>query len=231
MAGAQKFVQGFLAKYADWILLAVGILFRLARFIAGRALWYDEILLADNIVHRSIADLLFKKLDYWQAAPAGFLLLERLCVDAFGPGERSLRLVPLVAGIAAMVVFRALALRMLRRPAALLAIALFACLGPLIYYASEVKQYSSDAAFAVAILLCAAKVADGNDATRGGSVEPVSPTAASPTIRRGLTCFLLPWYSGGGLRWGSCRSADQTLESAANADPHPSPPPEYQGRG
>ena len=46
----------------------------------------------------------------------------------------------------------------------------------------------------------------------------------SRNLARDSFCFcLLPWYSGGGIELGVC--------GRDRKGPHPSPPPEYQGRG
>src|SRR5207244_11823416 len=60
-----------------------------------RSLWLDEALLALNIVRRPLSGM-FRPLDYNQGAPVGFLLLEKLVTHAFGNGELSLRLIPLI---------------------------------------------------------------------------------------------------------------------------------------
>ena len=61
----------------------------------------DEAMIALNIERRSYAEL-FGTLDFNQAAPLGFLWLEKAAVQLLGPSELALRLWPLLAGIAAL---------------------------------------------------------------------------------------------------------------------------------
>jgi hypothetical protein len=139
-----------------WSLVAVGIAVRLVRFADNRALWMDEAMLSLNLLERSFGELL-EPLDYTQAAPPGFLLLEKLSVVTFGETEYALRLIPLVAGIAALILFRQLTARVLPGLGGLVALALFAVAEPLVYFATEVKQYSVDVLAAVALLYVASE--------------------------------------------------------------------------
>jgi hypothetical protein len=141
-------LSGRILAYAPWIVIAVGTFLRLLQYRIDRSLWLDESFLALNIVHRSFSELL-KPLDYTQVAPVGFLLIEKLNVQMLGNNEYVLRLFPLSAGIFSLVLFYALAKQTLKRKAVIVAITLFALSGHLIYYSSEVKQYSSDVAVAV----------------------------------------------------------------------------------
>jgi 4-amino-4-deoxy-L-arabinose transferase-like glycosyltransferase len=125
-----------------------------AQYYANRSLWYDEANLARNIVDRSFAGLL-QPLDYDQGAPIGFLMLEKLAGRLAGYSEYGLRLVPLLCGLLSLVLFYTLARRYLDRRAALVALYLFAFSETLIYHGSELKQYSSDVAVALALLLLA----------------------------------------------------------------------------
>jgi uncharacterized membrane protein len=124
-------------------IIAIGVSLRLVQYAANRSLWVDEALLALNVVDRSLAELL-QPLDRNQTAPVGYLMLTRLATALFGSSEYALRLVPLLAGCAAVPAFWVLARRTLHSGAALAAAFLFASSGALIHYASEMKQYSSD---------------------------------------------------------------------------------------
>lgn len=134
------------------LAVVVGSVFRIVQYASDRALWRDEAALAVNIMDRSAASLL-GSLSFAQAAPPGFLLVEKLATHLFGTGEDALRLFPLLASLVALVLFAVLARRALGYWTAALATAVFASAGDLTYYASEVKQYSSDVAATLVLLL------------------------------------------------------------------------------
>jgi uncharacterized membrane protein len=132
-------------------MVGIGILLRLAAWRFDRSLWLDEVYLALNITGRSFAEL-WKPLDHDQGAPVGFLMLVKLTTTLFGSSEMALRAVPLLAGIGSTLLFPQVARRLLPAPAVLFATALFAFTPKLVYYSSELKQYSSDV-FVTLILL------------------------------------------------------------------------------
>lgn len=134
-----------------WLIIGFGILVRLVQYLSNRSLWADEAVLALNLVNRSYLEL-GQPLDYDQAAPLGFLLIEKLAIQLLGNHEYSLRLFPLLSGIISLLLFAQLTQWCLQPIGRLIAIALFVSLPSLIYYASEVKQYSSDVA--ITLLLC-----------------------------------------------------------------------------
>ena len=140
-----------LLRRTTLVAAALGFLIRIRQYLINRSLWLDEAYLSLNIIHRTFAEL-WHPLDYHQGAPIGFLLLQKASVSLFGTSEYALRLVPLLAGVFSIFVFYKLANRTIAPTAALLAVTLFAISPPLIYYSSEVKQYSSDAL--IALLLC-----------------------------------------------------------------------------
>jgi hypothetical protein len=139
-----------------WSLVAAGIVARTARFADNRALWYDEAMLALNVIERGFLDLL-RPLDYTQAAPPLFLLLEKLAVSGLGESEPALRLVPFLAGVTALILFRQLTARALPGLGGLAALGLFAAAEPLVYWGAEAKQYSLDVLAAVALLYVASE--------------------------------------------------------------------------
>lgn len=138
-------------RHAPWMCVALGVVLRVREWAAGRSLWADEASLALNVLDRPIVGFL-EPLAYDQAAPFGFLVLEKLATSVFGTGEAALRLVPLLAGIAALLLFWMLARRLLPRGEAVVAVGLFAVSPVLIRYSAEVKPYSLDMAAATAVL-------------------------------------------------------------------------------
>ena len=132
-----------------WVLF--GVVLRLRQYLAGRSLWLDEAMLALNLVGRDFAGL-FQSLDYNQGGPVGFLLLEKLVITLLGNNELTLRLIPFLTGCAALLFFALLVRRMLGNFGLFLALGLMAAAAPLIYYSSEVKQYSSDVFVTVFLL-------------------------------------------------------------------------------
>jgi len=137
------------------LILLAGFLLRLRQYLTGRSLWLDEAMLALNIVNRDFVSL-FKPLDYDQGAPIGFLLVEKTFNLIFGRNELSLRLFPLLIGLASLWMFCLLLKQITSGVGLWVALALFAFNPRLIYYSSEVKQYIVDVAVTIGLLLVAA---------------------------------------------------------------------------
>jgi uncharacterized membrane protein len=133
-----------------WLTIGLGIVLRLVQYLLNRSLWLDESHLALNIINRSYAGLL-QPLDDHQGAPVGILMLEKLATRWFGASEYALRLLPLIAGLLSLFLFYKVARESIRQRAVPIAMGLFAISIPLIYYSSEVKQYSTDVVFALLI--------------------------------------------------------------------------------
>lgn len=145
---SQRVFSVFSPQRLSLAIISFGILVRLVQYLSNRSLWADEAVLALNIVNRSYLELL-QPLDYDQGAPIGFLWIEKLAVQLFGDNEYALRLFPLVSGILSLLLFYELAKRYLRPQAIPIALILFASLRHIVYYSSEVKQYSTDVAIAL----------------------------------------------------------------------------------
>ncbi len=136
----------------EWVIIGLGVLLRLTRYLDNRSLWIDEAFITLNILNKSFADFL-GPLDLGQAAPVGWLVLQKLVVQAFGDSEYSLRLLPFLSGVASLFLFYAVARHYIKPIALPIALGLFVISEWLVYYSSEVKQYSSDVTIALLLLL------------------------------------------------------------------------------
>ncbi len=201
----------------DWIglgLVLAGFVLRLRQYLVNRSLWLDEAMLANNILGRDFAGL-FYQLDNNQGAPVGFLLLQKVITLTVGDSEYALRFIPFLAGCLALALMFVLARKVTSPFAGSLALALFAFSPALIYYASEVKQYSSDVAIALGLCLLFLKISSGNTVTAsdgrvGGGVsvrnERYATTAIVPRPSEAVssaTAGLLLAFAGAFAIWFS----------------------------
>lgn len=127
-------------------LILVGVALRLRHYFGNRSFWQDEICLALSIVNRSFTEIWHHVLlfpDFAQA-PLFFQLVAKACVGALGDSELSLRLFPVAASIASLFLARRFFKRALDPFPATMALALFAIIEPLVYFAAELKSYGLD---------------------------------------------------------------------------------------
>ncbi|MDO3682718.1 glycosyltransferase family 39 protein [Micromonospora sp. C28ISP2-4] len=133
------------------LLVAFGAVLRIRQWAYARSFWSDELYVAHNIRERGYLDLL-QPLAFSQSAPPGWLWLERFAFEQFGDGERALRLVPLLFGLALLPLVAWLGRALLPPLAALAALLLVAVAPFLIGYSNELKQYSAEA-FGVTLVI------------------------------------------------------------------------------
>ncbi len=132
--------------------IVIGIALRLIRYVLRFPLWNDEALLAATFLDRGFVDMM-RPLDYHQVAPLLFLWTELAVVKLLGFHEWSLRLVPMLGGIASIFLFHRLARHVVRGTAFVLAVGIFAVNYSSVRYACEVKPYGVDLAVSTLILL------------------------------------------------------------------------------
>ena len=120
-----------------WVLVGAGIGLRLFHFLDNRSFWVDEIYLASSLVRMNFVELMAPALDYEQKAPIGFLWLVKLCVLTFGNSEMALRLIPLLAGVAALFLFVPVCRALLKPIGVVVAVGILAFAPPLVYHAVE----------------------------------------------------------------------------------------------
>ena len=135
--------------------IVLGIVLRVRQYLVNRSFWADEASLAFNLTTRSFSGLT-QPLDYHQGAPIGFLFIEKLAVLLLGNNEYAMRLFPLVSGIIAIYLLYLLAKTYIGL-SGLFAVLAFSVGWNLIYYASELKQYSSDVMIALLLVYLASR--------------------------------------------------------------------------
>lgn len=136
-------------------LLALGLAARLVRYLLCFPIWGDEAFICLNLMDRDWEGLA-GRLRFDQVAPLLFLWGEKAVYLTLGGAELSLRLLPLLAGLASLGLFARLARLTLRPPAALAATGLFAVAYYPVRHSCEVKPYSFDLLMSLLLLVPAA---------------------------------------------------------------------------
>lgn len=137
---------------AVWGFVLLGVALRLIRYAMHFPLWSDESFFAINLIERTRFVDLWRPLEYGQIIPPFFLLVEWAAVRALGFNEWSLRLFPVVCGVASVFLFRHVASRMLRGVPLVFAVGVFAVSLHPIRHATEAKPYGLDLLAALLLL-------------------------------------------------------------------------------
>ncbi len=191
-----KLYDSTLWRWVSSIAILTGIALRLWQYIANPSIWVDEAAIARNIINRQPHQL-FHALDYAQVAPPGFLLSIKLSTMLLGPSEYALRLTPIAAGIASVILFFFVARAILRPVASIVATFMFSIAIPLVFFSSNLKQYSSDVAITLLVIIIAIRLCTLTLTSRGAYTFALIPTlllfcsqaAVFPMTIAGATLF------------------------------------------
>jgi len=135
------------------LLVVLGIALRLQRYLLGRSFRNDEAALALALVRSSVQSIVSQPLPGGLTAPVGFLVVEKLIVQALGNWDYVFRLLPLIAGCVSMVLLLFLTRRLLGAFGSACVLGAFAVNWMLLLYSSDFKQYSTDVFFVVLLYL------------------------------------------------------------------------------
>jgi len=135
-----------------WVGLALLIIFGLAAFfrvydLGGRDIWTDEAWVA----LAALKDTPQAALTAGQSTPPLYILTVWALAQVGGSSEAVLRSLSLLFGLGTLALFWPLARALTSMSASLLGLAMVAFSPIMVYYAKELKQYSSDAFFAVLV--------------------------------------------------------------------------------
>lgn len=137
------------------VVLAVGLLWRLTRYLLGFPVWGDEAMLLLNYLDRGYLDLV-GEVHNGQVAPLFFHWAEMTAIRWLGPSELAVRLVPFLAGLGALLLFAHLA-RLVAGPLGrTLAISVFAVAIWPVSMGALAKPYAGDLFCALLLLVPAA---------------------------------------------------------------------------
>ncbi|MBI5093912.1 MAG: glycosyltransferase family 39 protein [Candidatus Hydrogenedentes bacterium] len=165
-----------------WALIGLGLLFRVVQYAHYRTLWSDEAWYAASMVEMSPLAL-FGPLQYGGCvAPPGYLIGSKWLIGLLGMNEYIVRLPSLVGGLLVLFLFYPVAKKLLSPRGAVLALAFVAFCPHLIYYSTEVRQYSTDAAAVVVLLWLALHFES----------QPLSWGEAAVFA---LAAAIIPWFS------------------------------------
>ena len=179
---SQKLRELYNSDRLPWIIIGLGIILRIIRYLHNPSFGFDESSNAVDIISRSFVELFGPSHDESTKYPYGFMVMERLAVLAFGNGEYALRLPPLLLGILSIFLFYRIAKNNIKPYAVLVALGLFAVLEPLVMQSSNVKPYIGDLTFALLIFIWA-------DHTKSRKLNPANAVLA------GLAGAVIIWFS------------------------------------
>jgi hypothetical protein len=174
----------FRSNYLWWGIVLLGIALRLRQYLLNRSFWADEASLAVNLVERNFEELT-GLLDYHQAAPVGFLFIEKLSILVLGNRDYVLRLFLLLAGSLAVYLIYRIS-HALFGTIGLFAVSMFSLSWWLVHYSSELKQYGSDVMVALLLvylaLNCLRENAQAKDFLLLGGVGAVVIWISHPSV-------------------------------------------------
>lgn len=200
-----------------WALIALGIVARMVRFALCFPIWQDEAFLAANLPDRGYLDLA-GPLANNQVAPLLFLWGQLTSIRLLGFSEYSLRLLPLLSGVGALVLFRQLAARLVQGTALVLSVGFLAVAYPAIRYSCEAKPYGPDLLAAVGLLYLAVRWWEEPERSRWlwalAAVAPLAVGASYPAVfvagGTSLALAVRLWQGGSRaswIAWAACNAA------------------------
>ena len=180
-----KRVQEFIKpEFFGWGFVLLGIALRLRQYLLNNSFSGDEASLAFNLVNRNFLELT-QLLDYHQAAPVGFLFIEKLLIVIFGNHDYILQLFPLFAGsLAVYLIYKIV--RASFGTIGLFAVLMFSISWWLVVYSSILKQYISDTMIVLLLVYlairCLRKNVHAKDFLLLGSVGAIVIWFSHPSI-------------------------------------------------
>lgn len=135
------------------ILFLLSLILYSKNLLLGGTLWWDEAMLADNIISRSYLEL-FKPLEWFQTAPVGYLFIVKFVASVTGYSDIGLRLISYVCGLFIPPLFYLFLSENTNNKLTALIFSIIICFNPyILFYTNELKPYILDALLAIILLI------------------------------------------------------------------------------
>ncbi len=134
------------------IITLCGIATSVYMNFVGRSLWFDEAALAFSLSTRSLLKLTSRGLDFVQAAPVGWLYIEKIVILIFGNTDFMLRVPSILYFIATLVLVYLFSGNISKQLMPLLPVAFTASMPVLLQYSNMFKPYMADCFFTLLLL-------------------------------------------------------------------------------
>jgi hypothetical protein len=187
-----------LADRAPAAIALAGAALLVLQWAHGRMLWLDEEMIAINIRDRPFGALA-GPLSLGQAAPYGWLAMQRTILLAAGAGERALRFLPVAFGVATLGAAVWIGRRWMTAWGAATLVFLCAFGQWISFHALELKHYSADVCFGL-FLPALAVWATERRAVAASSASSIDPESDPLAMRRRIRVW---WIAGAASHWMS----------------------------
>jgi hypothetical protein len=151
-------------------IAAAAIVLKWYQWYHARTLWLDE-----EMVFLNVRDRVFTELagPLWldQTAPLGWLAIQRLILQTFGTGDRAVRALSVLFGVATIVCAAWIVVRWLHAAAGALFILLCGLGQWMTYYALEAKPYAADGFFGLLLPALVVWAVDGKKPQPVGTIR------------------------------------------------------------
>ena len=198
-------------RWAWAAVIAAGVAMRLWQYLGNPSLWLDELALADDVRHIPLRALVTRPLPLDQIAAPGFLAAVKASAEWLGTDERALRAFPFACALASVFLFAALARRVQPAWTALFSMAAFSLLPLLVSWSASFKQYSTDVAVSLAVLLAGRLALDrsagGRTLAAAAAVGAAAPWLSHPAAFTVAGCGAVLAAAALPLRGGRARPA------------------------
>ncbi len=151
MSRFEKYFEPFI-NIVCLAVIAGGIITSVYMNFVGRSLWFDEAALAYSLSTRDLFEIASRGLDYVQAAPIGWLYIEKFFTLIFGNTDFVLRVPSILYYVGTLVIMYLFSSDILDMDLPLLPVAFTASMPVILQYSNMFKPYMADCFFALLLL-------------------------------------------------------------------------------